>query len=136
MKVKFIKNLYQIISAAIGYLFVEILFMIFLVIVPKDQPEIMHIYLVSISVMLGLPLISIIFGFYYIFQFVYFDDAGFKICILRHVIREVKWDEVKTVGYSNWMRNPTVSVYLENDIRINFDRRKKIVSIINSHIKK
>ena len=136
MKVKFIKNLYQIISVALSFLFIEILFLIALIMGLQNQDNQLVFSMIVIGCMLGLPLITIIFGFYFIFQFVYFDDDGFKICIFKHVIREVKWDEIKRVRYSNWMRNPTVSIYLENDIRINLDRRKKIVSIISSHIKK
>lgn len=131
---KFVKNLYQIISCAISYLFIEILFLIALIMGLQNQESQLVFLMIMIGFMVGLPLITLIFGFYFIFQIVYFDDNGLKICIFKHIIREISWKDVKKIEYSSWMKNPTISIYLENGVRINFDRRKKIVSIINSHV--
>ena len=91
---------------------------------------------IIISAMIGLPLITIIFGFYWIFQFVSFDDLGIKIYLLNHLIKDVKWTDVKYIMYSNHMYNPTISLFLKNGSRINFDRRKKIVAVIHKYMKK
>lgn len=139
MKKKYIKNLYQILSTTAGYVFMEILFLVTIIklnMVDIEQPGIEKLYIALIGIMIGLPLITIIFGFYWIFQFVSFDDLGIKIYLLNHLIKDVKWTDVKYIMYSNHMNNPTISLFLKNGSRINFDRRKKIVAVIHKNMKK
>lgn len=137
MKTKFVKNLYQILSNGAAIAFLDILMIIPLFMIKnKQQDGIEVFYIFWFSIVIGLPLIIIVFHFYSIFQVVYFDDEGLKISIFKHVIKEVKWIEVEAIEYSNWMRNPTISIYLKNETRINFDRRKKIVEIINKNVSK
>ena len=138
MKKKYIKNLYQILSTTAGYAFIEFFFIIVLIKALSDraQPGAELAFIIFISAMIGLPLITIIFGFYWIFQFVSFDDLGIKIYLLNHLIKDIKWTDVKYIMYSNHMNNPTISLFLKNGSRINFDRRKKIVAVINKNMKK
>ena len=117
-------------------IYIEFLFLIALIMGLQNQESQLIFLMIMIGFMVGLPLITLIFGFYFIFQIVYFDDNGLKICIFKHIIREISWKDIKKIEYSSWMKNPTISIYLENGVRINFDRRKKIVSIINSHVNK
>lgn len=138
MNKKYIKNLYQILSTTAGIVFIEFLFIIVLIkaLSDREQPGAELACIIFISYMIGLPLITIIFEFYWIFQFVSFDDLGIKIYLLNHLIKDVKWTDVKYIMYSNYMYNPTISLFLKNGSRINFDRRKKIVAVIHKNMKK
>ncbi|MBQ9449228.1 MAG: hypothetical protein IJU60_05080 [Acholeplasmatales bacterium] len=136
---KYIKNLYQILSIAVSYALVEVLLLIpFIPMsqVERSQQEIKIAYALILSGMIGLPVLTIIFGCFWIFQFVSFDESGIKIFFMNHIIKEIKWKDVKRIEYSNWMKNPTITLHLLNGDRINLDRREKIISAINKYLHK
>lgn len=127
LKHKFYKNLFQTIS----YFSVIMIFEIFLLIgffasLSYEQNFGWILLLISVS------LIALFFliGFYWIFQIVYIDESGIKILFKSRIVKQLKWEEIDTIGEANIMRNPALKIKAFDGTEIHLDKRKQIVKAI------
>ena len=127
LKHKFYKNLFQTIS----YFSVIMIFEIFLLIgffasLSYEQNFGWILLLVSLS------LIALFFliGFYWIFQMVYIDESGIKILFKSRIVKQLKWEEIDTIGEASIMRNPALKIKAFDGTEIHLDKRKQIVKAI------
>ena len=127
LKHKFYKNLFQTIS----YFSVIMIFEIFLLIgffasLIYEQNFGWILLLISVS------LIALFFliGFYLIFQMVYIDESGIKILFKSRIVKQLKWEEIDTIGEVNIMRNPALKIKAFDGTEIHLDKRKQIVKAI------
>ena len=127
LKHKFYKNLFQTIS----YFFVIMIFEIFLLIgffasLSYEQNFGWILLLISLS------LIALFFliGFYWIFQMVYIDESGIKILFKSRIVKQLKWEEIDTIGEASIMRNPALKIKAFDGTEIHLDKRKQIVKAI------
>ncbi len=128
MKNKFIKNLYQVISLIIAFLFVYVIFVIS-IIISNYQYKI----LVLLSLLLLFILMFIIFGAYFIFQIVIINETGIYITLFNKTIKMVLWDEIEGITENNFMNNPIYMIVLKNQKIIRLDKRKKIKIVIEKY---
>lgn len=127
LKHKFYKNLFQTIS----YFSVIMIFEIFLLIgffasLSYEQNFGWILLLISLS------LIALFFliGFYWIFQMVYIDESGIKILFKSRIVKQLKWEEIDTIGEASIMRNPALKIKAFDGTEIHLDKRKQIVKAI------
>ena len=127
LKHKFYKNLFQTIS----YFSVIMIFEIFLLIgffasLSYEQNFGWILLLISLS------LIAVFFliGFYWIFQMVYIDESGIKILFKSRIVKQLKWEEIDTIGEASIMRNPALKIKAFDGTEIHLDKRKQIVKAI------
>ena len=127
MKIKVMKNLYQFISS-------------FAAILMLDTPLLVG-YFISLSsfpnygwvlLLVALSIIILYFGvgIYWICQIVIIDDTGIKILFFNKVIKYVAFEDIKNCKFTNVMRNPSITIFLENKKHINLDQRKQITNCL------
>ena len=119
----FFKNLYQVISSFCVVLVLEIpIFAGFL-------------YSLQLSDNYGWALLIVcaiiiclyfIVGFYWIFQKGIISKDSIKIVFLGKTINEYLWDDVNSIEKSNYLKNPTLKINLQNGSFFYLDDRKKI----------
>lgn len=71
-----------------------------------------------------------VIGFYWIFQQVIINEKGIQVVLIKKIIKECNWDEIKTYEITSIMRNPAIRVKLFDDSEIHLDKRKSIINAI------
>ncbi|MDE7105617.1 MAG: hypothetical protein K2O22_00450 [Anaeroplasmataceae bacterium] len=125
---KFIKNLYQILCAAIPSIVILVLVWIIIIITTKGikyQDRVIILSIIGGTIFLGL-----IIGCYWMFQTIVIDENGIQVKFLKKILRKVKWDEVEDIICSWTMRSPIYRIKVKESNDLNLDRRKKIKNSI------
>lgn len=74
-----------------------------------------------------------VFGWYWIFQTVEINQKGITIKIFKKTIRTIYWDSILDIKCTNVMKNPSYTIIVQNDKKLNLDRRKKIASSLEMY---
>ena len=130
MKKKYLKNKYQIVCFLLSTLFLVFVSIIALAIGGISAA------IFTIGITIGVIFLTTLLGFYFIFQFVYFDNDGIHITLINKEINFISWDQIKEVNESNIYRGPIYQLVLKNGRVLNLDRRKKIKQEIFKYYKK
>ena len=83
--------------------------------------------LVFILIIVGLFLLFVGIGFYWIFQWVEIDGTGIRVFLIRKKIKEIKWEDVEAIGKCGYMRNPALRFVIKNQKDFHLDTRKSII---------
>lgn len=130
MKKKYLKNKYQIVCFLLSTLILVFVSIIALAIGSISAA------IFTIGITIGVIFLTTLLGFYFIFQFVYFDNDGIHITLINKEINFISWDQIKEVNESNIYRGPIYQLVLKNGRVLNLDRRKKIKQEIFKYYKK
>ena len=128
MKKVFIKNLFQILSTFGAMMIFESVLLGMVLICPPTRVE---VRIILLSLMAGLVLLFFAAGFYWIFQTVFFDESGIHIMLFKRSLRDVKWENVESVGKSNRFRNPEIEIKVKDEKPLHLDDRKSISRVID-----
>lgn len=131
MKKVFIMYLFQIISTSVSIAFIELLLLIPLIYIFKENLFNSYVILFIVGLMVVIPLLFFVFCFYWIFQKVTIDTCGVTVTLFGKTITHVEWCEVVRVGYGGHLRNPAIVIEGKYNCLIYLDKRKSIVKAID-----
>lgn len=135
IKTKFIKNLHQIIIFGLC-IFIIILPIIGVMIIIKNYNVEKISKLIPFFLIIFLIIMYFLIGFYWIFQFVIFNENGITIKFLKKTIRFIRWNEIKSIEYGSVMRHPALIIKLFDGKNLNLDYRQSILRNIKKHVSK
>lgn len=128
MRYVFLKNFIELASTFVSVLILDlILFMGVIFVFP--------IFYIFLWIMFGVGVITLLYifiGFYWLFQTVTIDDSGISIYFFHKVIRKVSWKEIESIEKCSHLTNPALRLIVHNQKPLFLDRRKKIISAIET----
>lgn len=128
MKTKFFKNLYSTIS----YLGVTLIFTITGLGAFWEALSHGSKYAwILLTISIGIVILYFLFGYYWIFKKVQFDETGIEITIHKKVLRIVKWTDIKEIERVGHNRNPALEITVNGGKTLYLDDRKKIRKAIS-----
>lgn len=127
MKIKIMKNLYQFLSTIPVVVIIDVCLLSCYFVNLSNLPNYGWIFLLTSLLIIFL---YFIIGGYWIFQVVVIDKDGIRILIFNKTIKNVTFDKVEKCKYTNVARNPSITIYIENQRHINVDKRKKLINCL------
>ena len=121
MSRKYLKNKYQIVC----FLLSMLIFVLtsFVVLTLTNEKELaLFIALIPIVIIF----LCSTFGFYFIFQFVSFDEIGIHIYILRKEKMVIAWQDIISIQETYVYRGAVYSIKINTGKCLNLDKRKEI----------
>lgn len=128
---KFYKNLFSSICCFLAILFVDI------ILLSSFFANFNQGYSwVWLPISLVLTASYFLFGFYWIFQQVIFDEQGITIVLINKIIKSCKWTEVDSIELTNFNKNPAIKIMLLDGSKFYLDQRKSIIKAIEAYSQK
>lgn len=96
---------------------------------------VLPIFYIFLWIMFGVGVIVLLYifiGFYWLFQTVTIDDSGIFIYFFHKVVRKVSWKEIESIEKCSHLTNPALRLTVHNQKPLFLDRRKKIISAIET----
>ena len=122
MKKRYVKNFLQIIF---GLLAVVIIWIVLLITCLAYKVETDILLFVSFSFLLPI-FFGCLFGGYFVFQTVRFDEKGISIYLFWKRLSLTPWSDITAIEEGYLYNNPIYSIKIANGKELHLDRRKKI----------
>lgn len=123
VKNRFCKNLFQVISWGISCIVLILALLGGYVMSLQSGADSGWILLAFTA---SIVLLFFAIGFYWIFQTVEINNEGIQVKIFQKIIRTVTWSDVISIEEKIVMKNPAYVLAVQNQARLNLDKRKKI----------
>ena len=86
---------------------------------------------ILLAISIGIVILYFLFGYYWIFKRVQFNETGIEITIHKKVLRKIKWSDIKEIERVAHNRNPALKIIVNGEKTLYLDNRKKIRTAIS-----